>query len=227
MWLIWPERLSVFSRVWREVLSNCPRCTFHTNTSFTARSYTDLSWASLQPSDFCIESIMAENHATEYELQDSPGKDLPKDLDIQDQTLRHSLDVAEYEEQPTNYDPKYVPNIILEDTILVLTITDYGQLAASGWLCHSSVGSASSGEDPSMLSIIVALLKCNSPLASSIFAPATSLMSAEFDNDSTTLSTFTVSFFILGYVVSRTPLGNTNELSPRTWLRSAPSSPLH
>ncbi|KAI1120243.1 putative MFS multidrug transporter [Nemania abortiva] len=40
-----------------------------------------------------------------------------------------------------------------------------------------------------------------SPLASSIFAPATSLMDAEFHNDSATLTTFTVSFFILGYVV--------------------------
>ncbi|KAI0479880.1 putative MFS multidrug transporter [Xylaria cf. heliscus] len=40
-----------------------------------------------------------------------------------------------------------------------------------------------------------------SPLASSIFAPATTLMNAEFHNDSATLSTFTVSFFILGYVV--------------------------
>ncbi|RYC65481.1 hypothetical protein CHU98_g734 [Xylaria longipes] len=40
-----------------------------------------------------------------------------------------------------------------------------------------------------------------SPLASSIFAPATSLMNAEFHNHSATLSTFTVSFFILGYVI--------------------------
>ncbi|CAJ2509286.1 Uu.00g143120.m01.CDS01 [Anthostomella pinea] len=40
-----------------------------------------------------------------------------------------------------------------------------------------------------------------SPLASSMFAPATSLMNAEFRNDDETLTTFTVSFFILGYVV--------------------------
>ncbi|KAH8193720.1 hypothetical protein TruAng_012119 [Truncatella angustata] len=36
---------------------------------------------------------------------------------------------------------------------------------------------------------------------SSMFAPATSLMNAEFHNHSETLTTFTVSFFILGYVI--------------------------
>ncbi|KAH6985271.1 major facilitator superfamily domain-containing protein [Ilyonectria destructans] len=40
-----------------------------------------------------------------------------------------------------------------------------------------------------------------SPLASSMFAPATSLMNDEFHNDSETLTTFTVSFFIMGYVI--------------------------
>ncbi|KAI1379223.1 major facilitator superfamily domain-containing protein [Hypoxylon crocopeplum] len=45
------------------------------------------------------------------------------------------------------------------------------------------------------------MLKFHSPLASSMFAPATSLMNEEFHNDSETLTTFTVSFFILGYVV--------------------------
>ncbi|KAJ8120614.1 hypothetical protein ONZ43_g2720 [Nemania bipapillata] len=49
--------------------------------------------------------------------------------------------------------------------------------------------------------IIGGMLNMISPLASSIFAPATSLMDAEFHNDSATLTTFTVSFFILGYVV--------------------------
>ncbi|KAI3316846.1 putative MFS multidrug transporter [Xylariaceae sp. AK1471] len=48
---------------------------------------------------------------------------------------------------------------------------------------------------------IVSWLCLVSPLASSIFAPATSLMNAEFHNHSSTLTTFTVSFFILGYVV--------------------------
>ncbi|KAI0809857.1 major facilitator superfamily domain-containing protein [Xylaria sp. FL0064] len=40
-----------------------------------------------------------------------------------------------------------------------------------------------------------------SPLASSMLAPATGLMNEEFHNDSETLTTFTVSFFILGYVI--------------------------
>ncbi|KAI1503157.1 major facilitator superfamily domain-containing protein [Biscogniauxia marginata] len=48
---------------------------------------------------------------------------------------------------------------------------------------------------------LVSWLCLVSPLASSMFAPATSLMNDEFDNDSDTLTTFTVSFFILGYVV--------------------------
>ncbi|KAI1747785.1 synaptic vesicle transporter [Xylaria castorea] len=48
---------------------------------------------------------------------------------------------------------------------------------------------------------IVTWLCLVSPLASSILAPATSLIDAEFHNDSATLSTFLVSFFILGYVV--------------------------
>ncbi|KAI8631183.1 synaptic vesicle transporter [Xylariaceae sp. FL1651] len=48
---------------------------------------------------------------------------------------------------------------------------------------------------------LVSWLCLVSPLASSIFAPATSLMNAEFHNDSETLTTFTVSFFILGYVI--------------------------
>lgn len=90
---------------------------------------------------------MAQNHMTEHELQDVSGKDLPKDLVIRDQTLRHSLEVQEYEEQPKNYDPKYMPNIILEDTLLVLTTADFGPLAASGWLCRLSVGFALSGEN--------------------------------------------------------------------------------
>ncbi|KAI0538954.1 major facilitator superfamily domain-containing protein [Xylaria digitata] len=40
-----------------------------------------------------------------------------------------------------------------------------------------------------------------SPLASSILAPAISLMNKEFQNYSDVLTTFTVSFFILGYVI--------------------------
>ncbi|KAM0806558.1 putative Synaptic vesicle transporter [Seiridium cardinale] len=40
-----------------------------------------------------------------------------------------------------------------------------------------------------------------SPLASSMFAPATSLMNDEFHNEDSTLTTFTVSFFLMGYVV--------------------------
>lgn len=49
---------------------------------------------------------MDQNSTTDLELQDVPGKDLPKDLVIGDQTLHSSLDVQEYEEQPENYDPK-------------------------------------------------------------------------------------------------------------------------
>ncbi|KAG6365003.1 hypothetical protein INS49_006609 [Diaporthe citri] len=49
---------------------------------------------------------MALDHTTDLELQDPSGKDLPKDLVVGDQTLRHSLDVQEYEEQLKNYDPK-------------------------------------------------------------------------------------------------------------------------
>ncbi|KAH6657146.1 synaptic vesicle transporter [Truncatella angustata] len=48
---------------------------------------------------------------------------------------------------------------------------------------------------------IVSWICLVSPLASSMFAPATSLMNAEFHNHSETLTTFTVSFFILGYVI--------------------------
>lgn len=90
---------------------------------------------------------MAQNHLTEHELQDVSGKDLPKDLVVGDQTLRHSVEVQEYEEQPKNHDPKYVPNNSLENTLLALTSADYGPLAASGWLCRWSVGCALSGED--------------------------------------------------------------------------------
>ncbi|KAK7733262.1 hypothetical protein SLS63_004791 [Diaporthe eres] len=72
---------------------------------------------------------MALDHKTDLELQDPSGKDLPKDLVIGDQTLRHSLDVQEYEEQPTNYDPKYVPNNILDGTLLELMTADCGPLA--------------------------------------------------------------------------------------------------
>lgn len=90
---------------------------------------------------------MAQNHLTEHELQDASGKDLPKDLVVRDQTLRHSVEVQEYEGQPKNHDPKYVPNNSLEDTLLALTPADYGPLAASGWLCRLSVGFALSGED--------------------------------------------------------------------------------
>lgn len=94
---------------------------------------------------------MALNQTTDLELQDSPGKDLPKDIVVGDQTLRHSLDVQEYEEQPKNYDPKYEPNNILDDTLLALITADCGPLAVSGWLCHWSAGSALSGEDTSIL----------------------------------------------------------------------------
>ncbi|KAK6076368.1 major facilitator superfamily transporter [Seiridium cupressi] len=48
---------------------------------------------------------------------------------------------------------------------------------------------------------LVSWLCLVSPLASSMFAPATSLMNDEFHNKDATLTTFTVSFFILGYVV--------------------------
>ncbi|KAI1176528.1 major facilitator superfamily domain-containing protein [Nemania sp. FL0916] len=48
---------------------------------------------------------------------------------------------------------------------------------------------------------IVSWLSLVSPLASSILAPATPLLDAEFNNHSQILSTFAVSFFILGYVV--------------------------
>lgn len=169
---------------------------------------------------------MALNPMTEVELQDLPDKDPPKDLVIRDESLRHSIDVQEYEEQPTNHDPKYVPNKTLENTLLALTTSDCGPSGENGWSCHWSAGSALSGEYSSIRNGCVAALKCNSPLASSIFAPATSLMNAEFDNDSTTLSTFTVSFFILGYVVSVPPLTNTNELLSGTWHRLVPSSQL-
>lgn len=90
---------------------------------------------------------MAQNHMTEHELQDLSGKDLPKDLVIRDQTLRQSLEVQEYEEQPKNYDPKYVTDNIPRDTLLALITADYGPLAASGWLCRWSVGFALSGKD--------------------------------------------------------------------------------
>lgn len=100
---------------------------------------------------------MALNQTTDLELQDSPGKDLPKDIVVGDQTLRHSLDVQEYEEQPKNYDPKYVPNKIFDDTLLALITTDCGPLAVSGWLCHWSAGSALSGKDTIILN---ALLLC-------------------------------------------------------------------
>lgn len=53
---------------------------------------------------------MALNDPMVDELQDDSVKDLPKDLVIRDQSLRHSLEVEEHEEQPQNYDPKYVPN---------------------------------------------------------------------------------------------------------------------
>lgn len=103
---------------------------------------------------------MASNPTTEVELQDLPGKDLAKDHIIQDESLRHSLDVQEHEEQPENHDPKYVPDEILEDTLLALTTSDCGPSAASGWSCHWSVGSALSGEYPSTLTALSAVLRC-------------------------------------------------------------------
>ncbi|KAI7786602.1 hypothetical protein LA080_003331 [Diaporthe eres] len=72
---------------------------------------------------------MALDHTTDLELQDPSVKDLSKDLVIGDQTLRHSLDVQGYEEQPTNYDPKYVPNNILDGTPFELMTADCGPLA--------------------------------------------------------------------------------------------------
>ncbi|KAI1821152.1 putative MFS multidrug transporter [Xylaria intraflava] len=54
-----------------------------------------------------------------------------------------------------------------------------------------------------------------SPLGSSIFAPAAPLMDAEFHNDSATLTTFTVSFFILGYVVGSLIAAPLSELYGR------------
>lgn len=97
---------------------------------------------------------MALDHTTDLELQDPSVKDLSKDLVIGDQTLRHSLDVQEYEEQPTNYDPKYVPNNILDGTLLELMTADCGPLAVSGWSCHWSAGFALSGEDTSILNAL-------------------------------------------------------------------------
>lgn len=85
---------------------------------------------------------MSQDSTTDLELQELPGKDLPKDIVLQDQTLRHSVDVQEYEEQPKNYDPKYEPNNILDDTLLALINADCGPLAVSGWSCHWSVGCA-------------------------------------------------------------------------------------
>ncbi|KAI1167616.1 synaptic vesicle transporter [Nemania serpens] len=52
-----------------------------------------------------------------------------------------------------------------------------------------------------LILLIASWLCLVSPLASSMVAPATGLLNEEFHNDSETLTTFTVSFFILGYVV--------------------------
>ncbi|KAI0436980.1 putative MFS multidrug transporter [Xylaria telfairii] len=81
-----------------------------------------------------------------------------------------------------------------------------GQAVALG---SQEIGEPAVDDDPKswplqrkwLIMSIASWLCLVSPLASSIFAPATSLMNAEFHNDSATLSTFTVSFFILGYVV--------------------------
>ncbi|KAG8160987.1 hypothetical protein KVR01_009251 [Diaporthe batatas] len=85
---------------------------------------------------------MAPDPATEHEIQDLAAKNTAKDLNIRDQTLRHSLDVQEYEEQPNNYDPKCVPHIVPNDTLLTLINADCGPSAASGWSCHWLAGSA-------------------------------------------------------------------------------------